>query len=92
MRATLARELKTLADWIEDQGGMVGHIKAFLKEQGNSAMLSTTGEYVQIKETLNPKVTVNIAIIAFVSNDSQLCLKFAESLEKLYPVGIPSAI
>lgn len=83
VRDTLAGELKTLADWVEDQGGMVGHIKAFLTEKGYSSMLSTTGDDVQIKETRMPKVTVNLAIIVFFKNEDLLCLKLAELLEKL---------
>lgn len=86
VRNSLAMELKKLAEWVEEQGGIVGHIKAFLTELGYTSMLSTTGDDVQIKETWKPKVIVNIAIIAFVGNDGDLCAKLVETLEKLNDV------
>lgn len=89
VKDTLASELKSLADWVEDHGGIVGHIKAFLTEQGYSSMLSTTGEDVHVKETRKPKVTVNIAIIVFIKNEKQLCLKLAELLEKFIDTPLP---
>ncbi|WP_368292988.1 hypothetical protein [Dehalobacter sp. TBBPA1] len=82
VRDRLNKELQSLAGWVEDQGGLVGHIKAFLIETGYSCMLSTTGGDVQIKETLKPKVTVNIALIVFIKNESELYSKLAETLKE----------
>ncbi|UWG96712.1 hypothetical protein LPY66_17800 [Dehalobacter sp. DCM] len=83
VKDTLEKELKALADAVEDQGGLVGHIKAFLTDQSNSAMLSATDGNVQIKETRHPKVMVNIAAIVFVKNEVLLHKKFADMLIKL---------
>lgn len=83
VRDTLSRELKILADWVEEQGGIVGHIKAFLAENGYTSMLSTTGGEVQIKESRKPKVVMKLAVIAFINDERKIWLKFAESLEKL---------
>ncbi|WP_368293020.1 hypothetical protein [Dehalobacter sp. TBBPA1] len=83
VRDRLNKELQSLAGWVEDQGGLVGHIKAFLTETGYTCMLSTTGEDVQIKETLKPKVTAKITLIVFINNENELYSKLAETLKKL---------
>ncbi|MEA4807613.1 hypothetical protein LNN31_06100 [Acetobacterium wieringae] len=75
--------LKELADWVESQDGLVGHIKAHLTEKGKSAMLSTTGDTVQIKEAHHPAVILNLAVIVFVADETALANQVAAMLEKL---------
>lgn len=83
VRDALEKEMKILAEWVEDQGGIVGHIKAFLTENAWSSMLSTTGGDVQIKENRTPKVTVNMAVIVFVKDESLLRAKLVAALKML---------
>lgn len=82
-KEVLALGLKKLADWVENQNGLVGHIKAHLSAKGNSAMLSTTGDAVQIKETDSTGVLINLAVIVFVENEAGLADQVARLLDRL---------
>lgn len=82
VKETLAHGLKELADWVDSQNGLVGHIKAHLSTKGNSAMLSTTGDAVQIKETDSTSVTINLAVIVFIENETGLADQVTQLLKK----------
>ena len=62
----LEKAVKDLAEVIDRQGGIVGHIKAFVKEENRSCMLSLTepGEVHRIPAD-NPAVLAEIANIIF---------------------------
>ena len=62
----LEKAVKDLAEEIDRQGGIVGHIKAFVKEENRSCMLSLTepGEVHRIPAD-NPAVLAEIANIIF---------------------------
>ena len=62
----LEKAVKDLAEEIDRQGGIVGHIKAFVKEENRSCMLSPTepGEVHRIPAD-NPAVPAEIANIIF---------------------------
>ncbi|MBU4440692.1 MAG: hypothetical protein L6276_02520 [Acetobacterium sp.] len=82
VKETLALGLKELADWVDNQNGLVGHIKAHLSAKGNSAMLSTTGDAVQIKETEGTGILINLAVIVFVENETGLADQVTQLLKK----------
>ncbi|KNZ40223.1 hypothetical protein [Acetobacterium bakii] len=83
IKEALSIGLKSLAGWVENQNGLVGHIKAHLSEKGGSAMLSTTGDEVQIRETANPGVLINLAVIVFVENEVGLTDQVSKMLKQL---------
>lgn len=62
----LEKAVKDLAEEIDRQGGIVGHIKAFVKEENRSCMLSLTepGEIHRIPAD-KPAVLAEIANIIF---------------------------
>lgn len=62
----LEKAVKDLAEEIDRQGGIVGHIKAFVKEENRSCMLSLTepGEVHRIPAD-KPAVLAEIANIIF---------------------------
>jgi len=82
-KETLTLGLKELADWVDNQNGLVGHIKAHLAEKGKSAMLSTTGDEVQVKEIHHPTVILNLAVIVFVADEDGLANHISAMIEKL---------
>ncbi|MBI4857219.1 MAG: hypothetical protein HY818_10830 [Acetobacterium woodii] len=82
VKETLALGLKDLADWVDSQNGLVGHIKAHLSTKGNSAMISTTGDAVQIKETDSTSVSINLAVIVFIENETGLADQVTQLLKK----------
>lgn len=83
IKETLELGLKALADWVESQDGLIGHIKAHLTEKGKNAMFSTTGDVVHIKETHHPSVTLNLAVIVFVNDEAALADQVSAMIKNL---------
>jgi hypothetical protein len=76
----LEQAVKNLAEEIDRQGGIVGHIKAFVKEENRSCMLSLTepGEVHRIPAD-HPAVLAEIANIIFGLSEEEFhkCLVLA---------------
>lgn len=76
-------ELENLALWIEEQGGIIGHIKAYIEGGGYGTMLSTTGRDVQCKTIANTAVQVNVASIVYGVNIKEVECKVADIIHKI---------
>ena len=62
----LREAMKKTAAEIEDNGGLIGHIKAFAKEENRSCMISIPeADDLQIKEAAAPALHVECANIVF---------------------------
>lgn len=83
IKEKLVIEIKSLAEWVEAQDGIIGHIKGYVEGGGMGYMLSTTGGEVQIKETQDSKVQVNIATIVFNVGIEELECRVASVFETL---------
>ena len=58
--------MKNVASAVEDAGGLIGHIKAFAKEDAKSCMISVTdGDDIQRKNNIGRGVFVENACIVF---------------------------
>ncbi|HIX59041.1 MAG TPA: hypothetical protein IAA45_04910 [Candidatus Blautia gallistercoris] len=76
--AALIGELQKV---IEAQGGLVGHIKAYLEESGCSVSLSGTGGPVTEQETFCRKVKLYFTAIAFAVEEEEICEFLNRKLE-----------
>lgn len=83
VKEDLTKELDKLAEWIEDQGGIVGHIKAYLDGAGDGYMLSNTGGGVQCTRAAGTGVHVNIAAIVFQVEIKETECRVAQIFENL---------
>ena len=62
----LKSAMKKTAAEIEDNGGLIGHIKAFAKEENRSCMISIPeADDIQVKEAAAPSLHVECANIVF---------------------------
>jgi hypothetical protein len=69
----LVREaISGLARWTEEQGGLVGHIKASLQTPEGTLIFSCTGDEVHIRESPDPGTTLAFTAIVFFVNEEQL--------------------
>ena len=69
----LQEAMKKTAAAIEDHGGLIGHVKAFAREENRSCMISIPeADDVQIKEAAAPCVHVECANIVFGLTDEAL--------------------
>lgn len=57
--------LKTIAVAVENEGGIIGHIKAVVQAQGESCMISLTDEDVNIKQMHIEQCSIEGAAIVF---------------------------
>lgn len=79
---TILRErMEREAEEFEASGGLIGHLKAYAREEGRQCMLSITecGD-IQRKETVNASVYVEHAAIIFGMNQGRV----QEILEKQF--------
>ena len=71
--AILQDAMQKTAEEIEQQDGLIGHIKAFVTEENRSCMISIPeADDVQIKNAEAPSVHVECANIVFGLTDGQL--------------------
>jgi len=58
-------EMEIFAQWVEQQGGMVGHIKTYLEERGSASSLTCVGSEVHVARTKegNTNVILSAAIL-----------------------------
>ena len=69
----LKRRMKCVSDFVEERGGLVGHIKAFVHEDARACMVSMTdSEEAQVKETSGFGVTLEAAHIVFGVESAEL--------------------
>ena len=71
--AKLGEKMEELKNWVDENDGFVGHIKAALLHEVRSALLSTTGEDVSRKLSEYSKVSVALTCISFVKNEDMYC-------------------
>lgn len=70
MVKTISKKFEDLAEQIDLSGGVVGHLKSFVWLGDQSAMISSTGEKVSIRQVStmgenHEQAMVNIALIVF---------------------------
>ncbi|MGD9209969.1 MAG: hypothetical protein PVI90_04305 [Desulfobacteraceae bacterium] len=78
-------QLKEIAIWVDKQGGLIGHIKAYLKRGQSGVLLSITDFDGQVSVKRNQNVSVQISITAIVFNitQEQLQTKVAEVINAI---------
>ncbi len=64
LEETVQKELKALADWTTEQGGIIGHIKSSLVSS-HTTMLSITEDEVNTISQDTEEIQINMAAIVF---------------------------
>lgn len=85
-KSYVADKLEELSEWVQQNDGIVGHIKAFLTEQSRMAMLSSTGGATMEKEMCTPKVKISINAIVFIKKEGTCC-KISEIFKHLSEIS-----
>lgn len=70
--------LENICDWIEKEGGIIGHIKGTVKEKNRVCFFSTTGHGISTKEYLHPETDIDIILLTLCINDELLVRKVKE--------------
>ena len=72
-RKALVRDaISGLARWTEEQGGLVGHIKASLQTQEGTVIFSCAGDEVHIREFPDTGTALSFTAIVFFVDEEQL--------------------
>lgn len=77
----VGKHMDALADWVEKEEGIIGHIKCFLEEKLRSSMLSTTGDGVNCVDYQDNRVEVQLTVIVYAEDAARLCKKIEEFME-----------
>ena len=78
-------ELEKIAKWVDKEGGLIGHIKAYLKRGESGVLLSITDfdEQVSIQHNKGRPIEVNIAAIVYNIAPELLQTRFGEMIEAI---------
>ena len=79
---TVRNELKALADWTAEQGGIIGHIKSSLVST-HTAMLSITEDEVNTISSDTEEVRINMAAIVFAIPLEEIKARVEDICKKL---------
>lgn len=78
-RKALVRDaISGLARWAEEQGGLVGHIKASLQTREGTAIFSCAGDEVHIRELADTGTELSFTAIVFFVDEEQLKKRLEE--------------
>ncbi len=83
IKKRLALEAGLLDKWVEEQGGITGHIKAIVSVNGPVCRISATGGEVDIKELSINSLHVSLVAIVFEINEAALKQRVESLLEGL---------
>ena len=75
--------INDLSDWVDEQEGIVGHIKAYVTEKRHGAMLSAAGDKCSIKEYDLPVSFVEFTAILFHVPDELFCQMLLDRLREM---------
>lgn len=83
VKEKMTSEIGILADWVEEQGGITGHIKALVDVIGPGFMLSTTGGEVESKKMSRSNIHVTIVAIVFKVDEKEIKCQIASLIDGL---------
>lgn len=83
MRECVRDTIAALAQWTQEQGGLVGHIKASLQTGSGTVVYSCTGDGVYIREYPDTGSLLTLVVIAFFVDDLALKKWLEQWLEGL---------
>lgn len=83
LKKKLAEEAGLLDKWVEEQGGITGHIKAIVSVNGPVCRISATGGEVDIKELQIINVHVSLVAIVFEVDKTVLEHRIISLLDSL---------
>ena len=83
IKEKLVSKIGILADWIEETGGIIGHIKALVEVDSPVTVISTTGEAVSVREMTASDIHVSLVAIVFNSSTNALECRIVSLLDDL---------
>lgn len=72
-----------IQQFIETQGGFVGHIKAYLEEEGRGCALSATGGAVSVTPGCSEQTAVHFTAIVFSVDEKKLQILVEQLFEEI---------
>ncbi len=76
-------EMEMLAQWVEKEGGIVGHIKTYLEERGSASTLACVGQHVHVARTKESKTNVILSAVILNVDVSKIECRAAEFLGRM---------
>ncbi len=76
-------EMEMLTQWVERQGGIVGHVKTYLEERGSASSLTLAGGQVQVERTKESRTNVILSAVILNVDVEKLRCRVAEFLGRM---------
>ncbi|UWG97640.1 hypothetical protein LPY66_02050 [Dehalobacter sp. DCM] len=79
----ISEEMQKLAQWVNDQGGIIGHIKAKMTVSKPTVFLSITSDVLQRKIAAENHASIGLAAIVFNVDQKELRKKISSIFQRL---------
>lgn len=83
LRDTVTELIDGVQQEVERQDGIVGHVKAFLEDEGASASFSATGGEIHIRHARTRNTRIHFAAIVFVTEEEPILNCIEDILARL---------
>ncbi|WKY45068.1 hypothetical protein Q5O14_02920 [Eubacteriaceae bacterium ES2] len=88
IKEQIIETFESIVKWIDQKGGIIGHLKGFVLENGTGFMISTTGTAVNIIEQPDSifedkGIKISLVLIVFGMGQSDLEDKLIELFDQL---------
>lgn len=83
IREAVLQEINALSDWIDQRGGIVGHIKAALKTSFGTVFFFNAGDGTSVQMSAAAGDTLQLTVIAFLVEDQTLKERLEQTLKRL---------
>lgn len=84
MEKVIGDEMQELARWVNDKGGIIGHIKSRITESEPTVFLSITSDVLQRKTAAEKRTAIGFAAIVFNVNQEELQIMMTEIYRRLF--------
>lgn len=76
-------EMEMLTQWVERQGGIVGHVKTYLEERGSASALTCAGGQVHVDRTKESRTNVILSAEFLHVDGEKTACRVAEFLGRM---------
>lgn len=82
VREAVLQEINALSEWIDQRGGIVGHIKAALKTNSGTVFFFNAGSGTSVQTSSATGAVLQLTVIAFLVEDQKLRERLEQTLNR----------
>ena len=84
VKAAFEESMREMEDWLNAQGAIIGHVKGYVREMGNTVTFSTVGAELNMTEIEGSGAELGFASIVFGPSQVELKDKVIEVFSRIH--------